>query len=553
MTTARTLLLVSAATAAASLATAGAMTRTSATFDETVLVAGGVRGMQRGVWDMITSQPPVMMYLYGAAAGAGPVALPSEASDRPIVQQGWDYARSLFFRVGNDPVVLLRRARWVGVAVVGLLVLASASYATWIAGPVAGALAAIMVAATPDVLAHGGVAYNDLPLALAFLLAVWGLDLVLRTPSPGRAAAAGALVALALAVKLSALAVAPVAVLLLVTAALVRPRDRMSAWKLGAAITAGGLSLWATLTILYRADPTLALFRLGLFRTMLHAEGGHPGAAYLLGRTSPDGWWFFFPVAFFFKTPAAFQGLLLLGAIGLLRGRRREEGQEAAWKRAMRWRGRGPLLGAGVFGGFLMGSHLNAGFRYALPVLPLLAILAATGLARLWRSSSIRGRGGVVLLLALQVLSVATAYPHLLAYTSVWAGDRDRADRVLLDSSLDWGQGLLELRDFMEDEDVRRVSLSYFGSAMPEAYGIDYVPLPSFFRLEGGEAREPGPRFTVISATTLHGLYLQGHDPFAAYRSRPPYRVLGHTMFVYDEHATRSHMPAPEGEASRVP
>ena len=117
----------------------------------------------------------------------------------------------------------------------------------------------------------------------------------------------------------------------------------------------------------------------------------------------------------------------------------------------------------------------------------------------------------------------------------MWAGGRDRAHRVLVDSSLDWGQGLLELRGFMAREGVERVRLSYFGSAMPEAYGIDYVPLPSFFRLEGGTPSASPPRFTVISATTLHGLYLQGHDPFAAYRGRTPDRVLGHTMFVYDD------------------
>jgi hypothetical protein len=46
---------------------------------------------------------------------------------------------------------------------------------------------------------------------------------------------------------------------------------------------------------------------------------------------------------------------------------------------------------------------------------------------------------------------------------------------------------------------------------------------------------EPSPRFTVISATNLVGLYLQGRDPFAPYRAREPYRVLGHSMLVFDD------------------
>ena len=104
---------------------------------------------------------------------------------------------------------------------------------------------------------------------------------------------------------------------------------------------------------------------------------------------------------------------------------------------------------------------------------------------------------------------------------------------VFVDSSLDWGQGLLELRDFMREEGVDRVWLSYFGSALPEGYGIDYVPLPSFFPLLKTPAAGPEPRFAAISATNLVGLYF-GADPFGGLRNRPPYRVLGHTVFIYE-------------------
>ena len=134
-------------------------------------------------------------------------------------------------------------------------------------------------------------------------------------------------------------------------------------------------------------------------------------------------------------------------------------------------------------------------------------------------------------------MTVLSFYPHWLSYTSVWAGGRDRGWTALADSNVDWGQGLLELRSFMAGEGVTSVSLSYFGSARPEAYGIEYVALPSFFRLtpERTENAEVSPRFTVISANNLLGLYMQGRDPFAEYREREPYRVLGHALFVYDE------------------
>jgi hypothetical protein len=111
---------------------------------------------------------------------------------------------------------------------------------------------------------------------------------------------------------------------------------------------------------------------------------------------------------------------------------------------------------------------------------------------------------------------------------------RDDGYRVLVDSSLDWGQGLLQLRDYLRREGIPRVYLSYFGSALPDGYGIDYVPLASFFPLPppAAPADRARPSVVVISATNLVGNHLQG-DPFAALRQRRPDHVVGHVMFVY--------------------
>ncbi|MHC4925436.1 MAG: hypothetical protein ACYTG4_15375 [Planctomycetota bacterium] len=517
----------------AALITAGASASSSATFDEIAMVAGGARGVEHDEWGMALTQPPLMMYAYGVAALSVSPELPPEEGESWGVERGWDYARTLFFDSGNDPEELLGAARRVGVVLVAILVLVTALYARWIAGTSAGLLAALMIAALPDVLAHGGVAYNDLPLALAFLAGVWAIDTTLRTPSPVRGASLGVLLAAALCVKISALALLPVAALLLAAEAIARPGD--GEWR-RAVITALGCTALGgvvALVFLYRGDPTLTLFRFTVYNAVARSGAGHPEAAYLLGNTSMTGWWYFFPVVFFLKTPAAFQGLALLGAAGLVTASRRDNASPAL-NRLVRWRGRGALAGAVVFGAMLASSSLNAGFRYALPVLPLVTVLSAAGLARLWAQGTGR-RALIGAIAAAQIVTVAMAYPHMLSFTSVWAGDQDRAWPALLDSSVDWGQGLFALRDFMSEEGVERVRLSYFGSAKPEAYGIDYEPLPSFFRLEGPGTSAPQPRFTVISATTLHGLYLQGYDPMAPYRDREPYRVLGHTLFVYDD------------------
>jgi hypothetical protein len=59
------------------------------------------------------------------------------------------------------------------------------------------------------------------------------------------------------------------------------------------------------------------------------------------------------------------------------------------------------------------------------------------------------------------------------------------------------------------------------------------VSLPSFFPLPPHPETEPKPRYAVISATNLIGLYLNP-DLFKELRQKVPHRVLGHTMFVYE-------------------
>jgi hypothetical protein len=130
-------------------------------------------------------------------------------------------------------------------------------------------------------------------------------------------------------------------------------------------------------------------------------------------------------------------------------------------------------------------------------------------------------------------VSALSWYPWFLSYISEYGPGRDRGDEVLLDSSLDWGQGLLALRDWMRAQRVESVYLSYFGSGMPSGYGISYVPMPSFFPMApAGPAPAKAPKYAVIAATNLHGLYFSG-DPFARFRAAQPDTVLAHSLMVY--------------------
>ena len=63
--------------------------------------------------------------------------------------------------------------------------------------PRAALLAATLVALLPDMLAHAGIAYNDVPLAFAVLAGIYALDAMVREPTPRRVAIAALAFALA--------------------------------------------------------------------------------------------------------------------------------------------------------------------------------------------------------------------------------------------------------------------------------------------------------------------------------------------------------------------
>ena len=503
-------------------ATISGMRHTSATFDEIAPIAVGAYGIKTGDWTNMTRFPPVMQYLYGVPGYLSRPNYPADFGDDHYL-----YARNLLWQSGNDGEALIFRARLVSALFAGALIILTFALARSYFDERTALLAAALVAFLPDVLAHGGIAYNDLPLATTFLAALWAIDRSVRNPSIVTGLVAGLLASLALGIKHSAFALGPIAILLIVLEAIARKDRRAWAPRISAAFGIAVLSGYLLQVILYRGDLTLLYLIDGTGALATHVSEGHhvPDPT---GAHQAEATWLFYPRVFLLKTPVAFQLLLLIALVGGIMSLRSE------WRRKLL---AGParllLVGVLVFAFMLMRAKLVIGFRYALPVLPLLAILAAAGCMYFWS----RGRAFRGLIAALAVLSAASTlsfYPYFLSYSSEYPPGPDRAYEQLFDSSLDWGQGLIALREFMREEKVDLVYLGYFGSALPEGYGINYVPLPSFFPLPAQPAPARTPRFAVVSATLLGGRYVTA-DAYRDPREKmQPYKVLGHNMFVYE-------------------
>jgi hypothetical protein len=113
--------------------------------------------------------------------------------------------------------------------------------------------------------------------------------------------------------------------------------------------------------------------------------------------------------------------------------------------------------------GMILGAQINIGIRYLLPAYPPAIVLLS-------RCVGLRGFKPLALIFAcaLAAESVASA-PRYHSFCNIVV----RPWRNLVPDQ-DWGQSLIELRDWMQSNNQSRIGLLYFGSADPRAYDIDW-------------------------------------------------------------------------------
>ena len=503
-----------------------AMLRTSTTFDEIVFPAVGARGMATGDFTMVNDHPRLAQYIYGLPLFVAGVKLPPEEGWRWNWYTRYQYAEMLYWAAGNsgDRVAVL--SRLVALLCGTLTVAATFLLARRHMRPGAALFAAALVALTPDMLAHSGVAYNDVPLTLGVLLGVYAFDAMVRRPGARSASIAALAFVLAACVKYSGLILLPILAALVALEAAGRWRD--AAWR-GALVRAAGVFaavVYAAIVVLYPGDWLLREYMAGIAEISGPAlTKGH--TAFLLGERRTGGWWYFFPVAFALKTSLGLHVLAILAAAAAWLAAR-----GGAWRAWVSHPARAPAIGAALMLAVMMGARMNIGTRHALPILPLVCILIAQGIDWWWQRGGRGVRAVTAVAFVVMASSALRAYPFFLSYLSEYAYGRP-VHRTLVDSNTDWGHGLVALRRYMDANGIDRVALAYFGTAVPQGYGIRYVPLPSYFQLGGSAGEGPPPRYTVVSATLLAGSYLAG-DPYARLRNVEPVAVVGGSLYVFD-------------------
>lgn len=76
-------------------------------------------------------------------------------------------------------------------------------------------------------------------------------------------------------------------------------------------------------------------------------------------------------------------------------------------------------------------------------------------------------------LLGYAAFDVAAQHPQYLMYFNAFAGGPDHGYRILSIGD-DWGQGTSELAELQRERGWGRIAYDYYGTGMPEVYGLDY-------------------------------------------------------------------------------
>jgi len=111
--------------------------------------------------------------------------------------------------------------------------------------------------------------------------------------------------------------------------------------------------------------------------------------------------------------------------------------------------------------------------------------------------------------------STLSIYPHQLAYFNQLSGGLRTGETHLLHSNLDWGQSLLEVKQWMKkNPENYPVHVVYTGGFRPESIGLPTTSPHALSKLSHFHGEDPPGGWYFISKNCLHGNLATSHGVY---------------------------------------
>jgi hypothetical protein len=516
----------------------GAARRESVTFDEIAHTAAGVSYLQKLDMRMNQEHPPL-----AKVVAALPLVLRGAHADYSHIS--WTFSNKMFnaylgqwvfghwfLMRWNDPYATLVWARASMLLMTLLFGFILYTCGSRLGSSWSGLLCLSALVTMPAFLSFGPLVITDIAVTLFWVLTVWQLPHMWRSPSQGTIVKFGLVLAGALLSKFSS------GLLFFVFAAFAlslrfKPlpeqpvekaelhRWRRRAWR---SIAMG--TLWSALFVYvvylvlswneptdsfqiiphFPASPVLRRLLMPVWiylrGLVLFALGASSRPTFILGHAYPHGVWFYFPVLFLLKSQLTFLLLLLLAIAAALVVKRRSPAQ-SPMPAGMELHWRSIWVSLAVFVTACMLNRLDISIRHFSVALALIVLLLAPlpQMLNLLRDSNPQvARFGSWLAIGLVLASIVSAiraYPNYIPYLNVLSMGRP-GYTLVNDSNLDWNQALPEVESFAHQRGLKQVRLDEYGFTEPTAY----VPQALLWNCQKPSPHDGG-QWAVVSANYM--------------------------------------------------
>ena len=437
----------------------GSVRLDSMTVDEPEHITTGMIKLEAGRLDFFREQPPLMDSIFAIPIVLGGYHLPKGWALEAIP---WSVGRELFYTSGLDVDRLVMSARLVTIAMFIALIVIVFWFVRRETGSEVWALAAAaLTGLCPNVMAHGRLITVDVPATLFCFASAALFVTLIDKPSLFRGALFGLSIAAALMTKTTATILAPWLVIVLVIGFRRIGDRRKFGIAMGIGVVAAIVLAEIVVNVLSSQPFGIALPFVEFIENIRAIQSwyrqGHIFPQFFLGEFSQTGWVAYYPVAFLLKTTIPAILIIVIAAV------------MAITRRAARTFA---VVACAAFVVLLlvaaMRGNLDLGIRYVLPIYPFLYAGAAIALSK--TEFGIRGSRfawAIAILLVWHSLENVANYPGYISYFNEMIGSRRNADKLLIDSNLDWGQDLKRLDLWCRDHKVSQIHLHYFGGALP--------------------------------------------------------------------------------------
>ncbi len=541
--------------------------RYAPTSDEMAHLAAGLRILSARDFSVYTVNPPLPKVLAALPVLFDSPQLSWKSMDpNPALRKEWNVGQEFMWANSTRTLWLFVLARCACIPWAWLGLLVCFLWARDRYGNAGGLAAAVLWAFSPVILGNGALVTPDLPAAAMAVTVLYVFRHYLMDPTWKRSVIVGVLLGIAELTKMTLLLLYPLMTLLLGLSlwwtpfAERRVRQRISECSVCCVLSllilnagylfhgtgqrlgdrdfyseslGGARDDWNAPGNRFRDSllsqvpiPLPAAYVTGIDIQKRDFEGHwRPMYSYLRGHQQLGGWWYYYIYCLLVKVPVG-SWILAIAALATIPIALSTDSRQSRREAALLWLP--PLL---LFAFISSQTGFSRYYRYILPAASFVMI----GLTRVFAPAVRKCRPWATGIGAVGLLSMVAAslwvYPDSLAFFNAPSGGPAYGHRHLLDSNVDWGQDLYQLRDWINRHPQRRpVYVAYSGVFDPHVMGIENVlsTTPS-----SEDPAEFPPGWYAISVNHLHG-YDDPGGRFTPFLNRDPVDRAGYSIFIYE-------------------